>query len=268
MTISDTPPLQSHVPSPIVVENLTMAYGPRVIQRDLNFDVKRGEIFVIMGGSGCGKSTLLRHLIGLQTPAQGRVMIKGHDFWAGEEADRERLQRQFGVLFQSGALWSSLTLNENVALIIEQHLDLSTAEIRALASFKLDLVGLRGFDDYYPSEISGGMRKRAGLARALAMDPEILFIDEPSAGLDPISSKNLDDLILELRDSLGATVVMVTHELPSILSIADRAVFLDAKTRTMIALGSPAQLLVSTDPQVRNFMTRGAAQATSETHQP
>ncbi|MEL4181479.1 ABC transporter ATP-binding protein [Roseateles sp. PN1] len=250
--------------APIVIDALTMAYGERVIQRDLNFAVQRGEIFVIMGGSGCGKSTLLRHMIGLQSPAQGRVLIKGQDFWASSAAEQAQLQRQCGVMFQSGALWSSLTLNENVALIIEQHLALSPAETSALASFKLDLVGLRGFDDYYPSEISGGMRKRAALARALAIDPEILFIDEPSAGLDPISSKNLDDLILELRDSLGATVVMVTHELPSILGIADRCVFLDAKTRTMIALGSPQALLNSGPPQVSSFMRRGKPAAMSE----
>ncbi|RQO57210.1 polyamine ABC transporter ATP-binding protein [Paucibacter sp. KBW04] len=243
---------------PIVVQDLTMAYGSRVIQQGLNFQIQRGEIFVIMGGSGCGKSTLLRHLIGLQTPARGQVLIQGQDFWAAEEASRRLLQRQFGVLFQSGALWSSMTLNENVGLIIEQHCpELSPAEIAELAAFKLALVGLRGFDDYYPSEISGGMKKRAGLARALAMDPQILFIDEPSAGLDPISSKNLDDLILALRDSLGATVVMVTHELPSIFGIADRAVFLDAKTKTQLALGSPQDLLAHGQPQLREFLTRG-----------
>ena len=248
--------------APIVVQDLTMAYGSRVIQQGLNFEVQRGEIFVIMGGSGCGKSTLLRHLIGLQTPAQGRVLIQGQDFWATEDEARQVLQRQFGVLFQSGALWSSMTLNENVGLIIEQHSPgLSAATIAELAAFKLALVGLRGFDDYYPSEISGGMKKRAGLARALAMDPQILFIDEPSAGLDPISSKNLDDLILELRDSLGATVVMVTHELPSIFAIADRAVFLDAQSKTMRALGSPNELLLHGDAQLRNFLSRGQAKA-------
>lgn len=251
--------------APIIVQDLSMAYGSRVIQQGLNFEIQRGEIFVIMGGSGCGKSTLLRHLIGLQTPAGGRVLIQGQDFWAAEDAARQALQRQFGVLFQSGALWSSMTLNENVSLIIEQHnAGLSPATIAELAAFKLALVGLRGFDDYYPSEISGGMKKRAGLARALAMDPQILFIDEPSAGLDPISSKNLDDLILELRDSLGATVVMVTHELASIFAIADRAVFLDAETKTMRALGSPQELLLHGDALLRNFLSRGQAKALTE----
>jgi len=253
------------VTAPIIVQDLSMAYGSRLIQQGLNFEIQRGEIFVIMGGSGCGKSTLLRHLIGLQTPAGGRVLIQGQDFWAADDAARQALQRQFGVLFQSGALWSSMTLNENVSLIIEQHKPgLSPATIAELAAFKLALVGLRGFDDYYPSEISGGMKKRAGLARALAMDPQILFIDEPSAGLDPISSKNLDDLILELRDSLGATVVMVTHELASIFAIADRAVFLDAETKTMRALGSPQELLLHGDAQLRNFLSRGQAKALTE----
>ncbi|MBB4846251.1 phospholipid/cholesterol/gamma-HCH transport system ATP-binding protein [Paucibacter oligotrophus] len=244
--------------APIIVRDLSMAYGSRLIQQGLNFEIQRGEIFVIMGGSGCGKSTLLRHLIGLQAPAKGQVLIQGQDFWAGDEASRRLLQRRFGVLFQSGALWSSMTLNENVSLIIEQHCpELKPAEIAELAAFKLALVGLRGFDDYYPSEISGGMKKRAGLARALAVDPQILFIDEPSAGLDPISSKNLDELILALRDSLGATVVMVTHELPSIFGIADRAVFLDAKTKTQLALGAPRELLAHGGPQLREFLSRG-----------
>ena len=241
----------------ISVRELTMAYGPRAIQHDLTFDVAAGEIFVIMGGSGCGKSTLLRHMIGLQKPAKGQVFLRGDDFWAASEAQRSQQQRQFGVLFQSGALWSSLTLAENVGLIIEQYTRLDEQAVRELASFKLALVGLRGFEDYYPSEISGGMRKRAGLARALAIDPSILFIDEPSAGLDPISSKQLDDLLLELRDSLNATIVMVTHELPSIFAIADRAVFLDAVTRTMIALGDPKELIHTADPVVRTFLKRG-----------
>ena len=242
----------------ITVHDLDMRYGERVIQRDLNFTVRKGEIFVIMGGSGCGKSTLLRHLIGLVHPARGDVLYDGDSFWTAEPPVRERLMRRFGVLYQSGALWSSLTLAENVALPLGEYTRLKPAEIAELVSLKLALVGLAGFEDFYPSEISGGMRKRAGLARAMALDPDILFFDEPSAGLDPISSKLLDDLILELRDSLGATVVIVTHELASIFAIASNSVFLDADTKTMIATGSPQDLLHhSPDPKVRRFLTRG-----------
>ena len=242
----------------ITVRDLDMRYGERVIQRDLNFTVRAGEIFVIMGGSGCGKSTLLRHLIGLVHPARGDVLYDGDSFWTAEPPVRERLMRRFGVLYQSGALWSSLTLAENVALPLGEYTRLKPAEIAELVSLKLALVGLAGFEEFYPSEISGGMRKRAGLARAMALDPDILFFDEPSAGLDPISSKLLDDLILELRDSLGATVVIVTHELASIFAIAGNSVFLDADTKTMIATGSPRDLLHhSPDPKVRRFLTRG-----------
>jgi len=242
----------------ITVRDLDMRYGERVIQRDLSFTVKAGEIFVIMGGSGCGKSTLLRHLIGLIRPARGDVLYDGENFWTAEPAQRERLTRRFGVLYQSGALWSSLTLAENVALPLGEYTKLDAARIAELVSFKLALVGLAGFETFYPSEISGGMRKRAGLARAMALDPDILFFDEPSAGLDPISSKLLDDLILELRDSLGATVVVVTHELASIFAISTSSVFLDADTKTMIATGDPKELLHSADPKVRRFLTRGA----------
>jgi phospholipid/cholesterol/gamma-HCH transport system ATP-binding protein len=246
----------------ISVHNLTMAYGSLVIQRDLTFCVQHGDIFIIMGGSGCGKSTLLRHLIGLQAPAQGEVFYDGQSLWQVEPAERERMMRRFGVLYQSGALWSSMTLAENIALPLEQYTNLSPSQIGELVSLKLALVGLVGFEDYYPAELSGGMQKRAGLARAMALDPDILFFDEPSAGLDPISSRRLDDLILELRDSLGATVVMVTHELASILTIGTNSVFLDADTRTMIAQGDPKKLLAeSQDPKIRQFLTRGDPQA-------
>jgi phospholipid/cholesterol/gamma-HCH transport system ATP-binding protein len=239
-----------------------MAYGSLVIQRHLTFQVQRGDIFIIMGGSGCGKSTLLRHLIGLQAPAQGEVFYDGQSLWQVEPAERERMMRRFGVLYQSGALWSSMTLAENIALPLEQYTNLSASQIGELVSLKLALVGLVGFEDYYPSELSGGMQKRAGLARAMALDPDILFFDEPSAGLDPVSSRRLDDLILELRDSLGATVVMVTHELASILTIGTNSVFLDADTKTMIAQGDPKKLLAeSQDPKVRQFLTRGDLQA-------
>jgi len=242
----------------ITVRDLDMRYGERVIQRDLNFTVRAGEIFVIMGGSGCGKSTLLRHLIGLVHPARGDVLYDGESFWTAEPEAREGIMRRFGVLYQSGALWSSLTLADNVGLPLGEYTRLTAAEIAELVSLKLALVGLAGFEEFYPSEISGGMRKRAGLARAMALDPDILFFDEPSAGLDPISSKLLDDLILELRDSLGATVVIVTHELASIFAIAGNCVFLDAETKTMIATGNPRDLLEhSADPKVRRFLTRG-----------
>ncbi len=242
----------------IEVRNLTMAYGSFVIQRDLNFSVELGEIFVIMGGSGCGKSTLLRHMIGLVEPASGEILINGQDFWASSLEERENLLRRVGVLYQSGALWSSMTLAENVAMPLEVATELSPALIREVVSYKLSLVGLAGFEDFYPSEISGGMRKRVGLARAMALDPEILFFDEPSAGLDPISSRRLDDLILELRDSLGSTVVVVTHELFSIFSIADNSVFLDAETKTMLAVGNPKKLRdESNDKKILEFLRRG-----------
>jgi len=235
-----------------------MAYGSFVLMRDLTFTVRRGEIFAVMGGSGSGKSTLLRHLIGLNEPATGEIFYGSQNFTRADPDARERLLRTFGVMYQSGALFSSMTLMQNIALPLGEYTDLSPAEIEHVAALKLALVGLKGFEGFYPSQISGGMQKRAGLARAMALDPEVLFFDEPSAGLDPISSRRLDELILELRDSLGATIVVVTHELPSIFKIADASVFLDAESRTMIATGSPRELLAhSTDPRVREFLTRG-----------
>lgn len=244
----------------IVVENLTMAYGDHVVQRDLNFQVKSGEILVVMGGSGCGKSTLLRHMVGLQPPSAGRVLYWGEDLWAAEEEDRQRILSRVGVLYQSGALWSSMTLAENVALPLREFTELEEDEIEEMVSLKLALVGLAGFEEFYPSEISGGMRKRAGLARAIAMDPEVLFFDEPSAGLDPVSARRLDELILELRDSLGATILVVTHELASIFTLADNSIFLDSAAKTMIAQGPPKELLASSqDPRVREFLTRGGS---------
>jgi phospholipid/cholesterol/gamma-HCH transport system ATP-binding protein len=241
-----------------VVQDLTIAYGSVVIQRDLTFTVQRGDIFIIMGPSGCGKSTLLWHLIGLQRPAQGEILYDGQNFWQVEPEERERMMRRFGILYQSNALWSSMTLAENVALPLEQYTDLSPSQIRELVSLKLALVGLAGFEAYYPSELSGGMQKRAGLARAMALDPDIFFFDEPTAGLDPPSARRLDDLTLELRDSLGATVIVVTHELASIWTIGSNAILLDTDTKTMIAQGPPKQLLAeSHDPKVREFLTRG-----------
>ena len=244
----------------ITAEHLTVAYGARVIQRNLNFGVKRGDIFVIMGGSGCGKSSLMRVLMGLVTPGAGRVLYGEEDFWAASSERRAEIMRRSGVLFQSGALWSSRTLADNISLPLEYYTDLPARSRRAIASLRLAQVGLAGFEDYYPSEISGGMKKRAGLARALAMDPEIVFFDEPSAGLDPLSAAQLDELILELRDSTGMTVIMVTHELPSIFAVADDAIFLDAKSRTLTAQGSPRELLLHGPDDVALFLRRGKAE--------
>lgn len=242
----------------IRVEDLTMAYGSFVLQHDLTFTINRSDIFIIMGGSGCGKSTLLRHLVGLKEPAKGRVLYGETNFWDADLEERDRIMRGLGILYQSGALWSSMTLAENIALPLQEYTSLSPAEIQDIVALKLALVGLAGFEDYYPSEISGGMKKRAGLARAMALDPEILFFDEPSAGLDPISARQLDDLLLELRESLGSTIVVVTHELASIFAIGNNSVFLDPDTKTMIAGGNPRQLLQeTTDPKVRAFLTRG-----------
>src|SRR5512139_3971138 len=251
----------------ILVRDLTMAYGDFVIQRDLTFTVNRGDIFIVMGGSGCGKSTLLRHLVGLQGPAKGKVFYGEVSFWDAEPMERQRIMRSFGILYQSGALWSSLTLGENVALPLQMYTDLSAGLIGEIVAHKLSLVGLSGFEDYYPSEISGGMKKRAGLARAMALDPDILFFDEPSAGLDPISAHLLDELILELRESLGATVVIVTHELASIFAVGDNSVFLDPDTKTMIAAGDPKKLLAeSEDPKVVSFLTRGTGEKPNPVH--
>ncbi len=242
----------------IRVKDLTMAYGDFVIQRDLDFTIRRGDVFIIMGGSGCGKSTLLKHLIGLMVPAKGEIWFDDIDFWQAPPHRREMLKRRFGVLFQSGALWSSMTLQENVALPLQEYTELSKREVNEIASLKLALVGLAGFEQFYPAEISGGMRKRASLARAIALDPEVLFFDEPSAGLDPISSQRLDELILEIRDSLGATVVVVTHELASIFTIGNDSVFLDNESRTIIARGDPKMLRDSSENiKVRAFLNRG-----------
>ena len=243
----------------ITVKSLTMAFGEFVVMHDLDFTVRRGDIFFIMGGSGGGKSTLFRHMIGLNEPASGSVWYGSTNFTAAAPDERDVLRRTFGVLFQGSALWSAMTLAENVGLPLGEFTDLTPGEIREVATLKLALVGLRGFEDHFPSEISGGMQKRAGLARAIALDPDVLFLDEPSAGLDPITSKLLDDLILSLRDSLGATVVMVSHELPSIFGIGDDCIFLDTEVRTMTAHGNPREL--RDHPPNRNvhrFLTRGA----------
>ena len=243
---------------PIAVRGLTMAFGERVVMHDLTFEVGRGDIFFIMGPSGSGKSVLMRHLLGLLDPAAGEIFYEGERFTGAAPADRARMLRRCGVTFQTGGLWSSLTLAENVAVPLEEYTELDVPAIREVASLKLALVGLRGFEDYYPSEISGGMQKRAALARAIALDPAILFFDEPSSGLDPVSSRLLDRLIVELRDSLGATVVIVSHELGSILEIGTNSIFLDMETRTMAAQGDPRMLLTeAANPVVRRFLNRG-----------
>jgi phospholipid/cholesterol/gamma-HCH transport system ATP-binding protein len=243
----------------IEVRGLSMAYGEFVVQRDLNFTVNKGDIFVIMGGNGCGKTTLMRAFIGLQRPAAGTVLYDGEDFWQVEQEEQERLKRRLGIMFQGGALWSSMTLAENVALPLTEYTSLAAGRINEIVSYKLALVGLAGFEEFYPSELSGGMKKRAGLARAMALDPDILVIDEPSSGLDPLTARRLDDLIVELRDSLGTTIVVITHELASILGIGNNSVFLDAETHTMIATGDPRVAVQSGDPKVRHFLTRGTA---------
>ena len=234
---------------------------------DLSFSVARGAIFFIMGGSGSGKSTVMRALLGLHEAASGSIRYDGQDFTSGSAEVRERITRRFGVLYQSGALWSSMTVSENVELPLGEFTDLSSAEIREVAALKLGLVGLAGAGDLYPEQLSGGMQKRAALARAMALDPEILFLDEPSAGLDPIGSRRLDELILNLRDNLGATVVIVSHELPSILSIGDDSIFIDAEARTLGASGPPRELMASPpNPRIAEFLTRGAAARSEGAH--
>jgi len=240
-------------------ESVTVGYGDRVIQRDLDFTIGRSEVFAIMGPSGCGKSTLMRSAIGLLKPMAGRILYAGESYWDAEPERQKFLMRSFGVMYQGGALWSSMSLAENIALPLTEFLSLDDEEAHEIAALKLALVGLAGFEDYYPSEISGGMRKRAAIARAMALDPDTLFLDEPSAGLDPVSSRLLDELIVSLRDSLGTTVVIVSHELFSILSICDNSVFLDTEASTMLASGNPRLLRDECEnQQVRQFLTRGA----------
>ena len=243
----------------IRVEGVMLAYGDFVVQHDLTFDIHRGDVYIIMGGSGCGKSTVMRSLSGLLQPSAGRIFYDSLSFWDTPVTQRKQMMHRLGVMYQSGALWSSMTLRENIALPLEIHTDLSPGQVREIAAYKLALVGLTGFEDFYPSEISGGMQKRVGVARAMALDPDILFFDEPSAGLDPLSARLLDDLILELRDSLGTTMVVVTHELASIFTIADDCVFLDPETKTMLTTGNPRELRDHSEIQkVRAFLNRGA----------
>ncbi len=234
-----------------------MAYGDFVVMEHLTFNIERGEIFAIMGGSGSGKSTLLKHLIGIMKPATGHIYLEGNDLWESDEAVRHDMLRRMGIMYQSGALWGGMTLAENIALPLEEYTELSPSEIEEVVALKLSLVGLKGFEAFYPSEISGGMNKRAALARAMALDPDILFFDEPTSGLDPITASRLDDLVLRLRDSLNTTVVFVSHDLDSIFNTADRALFLDYNKKTMTALGDPAKL--KEDPpneEVARFLAR------------
>ena len=243
---------------PIDVQNLTLSYDDFTLMKDMTFSVKKGEIFMIMGGSGCGKSTLLRTLTGLNPISKGHVFINGTDMAKATDTEKDKIMQGCGILYQSGALFSSMTLAENIALPLQQYTDYSKRTIAEMASLKLALVGLTGFENFYPSEISGGMKKRAGLARALALDPEIVYFDEPSAGLDPISSKLLDNLILDINQTLGTTIVIVSHELSSILSIATDSVFLDAESKSITAHGNPRDLLKNPpNENVRQFLTRG-----------
>lgn len=253
-------PSASPEPPRLAVEGLTYGYGTRVLQHDLHFDVGTGEVLCVIGGSGCGKSTLLRVLTGLLPPMQGRVWMAGQDFWAAGGQDRAALIRRFGMMYQGGALWTSMTLAENVGLPLQLYTGLDPRSALAVAAYKLALVGLAGFEDFLPAAISGGMAKRAAIARAMALDPQIILLDEPSAGLDPVTSHRLDELILDLRRTLGMSFVIVTHELASIFRVADRVVYLDAVTHTMTAMGPPKQLLEeSSDPDLVAFLSGGKA---------
>lgn len=242
----------------IKAENLSVGYGDYVLLHDADYEVNKGDVFIIMGGSGCGKSSMLRVLTGLLPPLKGSVNIDGVNIVTASAEKMQQIREKSGILYQSGALFSSMTLAENIMLPLQQYSDYSPQTMRELASLKLALVGLKGFDDFYPSEISGGMKKRAGLARALALDPDIVYFDEPSAGLDPVSSHNLDELILEINRSLGTTIVVVTHELNSIFTIGNNSIFLDAETKTILARGNPKELLKNPpNEKVYEFLTRG-----------
>ncbi len=243
----------------IEVKDLTVGYGNNIVLQNLNFSVKRGEIFVILGGSGCGKSSLLKNMIGLYDPPMGSVLIEGQNIVTAFGAERQNILTRFGVMYQQGALFGSMTLLENVRLFLEEYTQLQECEMSLIARCKLDLVGLLPFEAFMPSEISGGMQKRAAIARAMALDPDILFLDEPSAGLDPITSAELDQTILSISRNLGITFVVVTHELPSVFTIADRVIMLDKSTKGIIAEGDPKYLRDHSDmPLVRQFFNRDA----------
>jgi phospholipid/cholesterol/gamma-HCH transport system ATP-binding protein len=243
----------------IQVRDLVARFGNEIILDGISFDVYEGEIFVVLGESGCGKSTLLKHLIGLVPPYSGRITIDGDDISECDDAILQRVLRKIGVLYQSAALLGSMTLAENIALPIKEYTDLPDKSVNMLVKMKLKQVNLDGYENHLPSEISWGMKKRAGLARAMALNPKILFFDEPSAGLDPITSAELDNLIIHLNKSLGTTMVIVTHELPSIFSVAQRVIMLDKHTRGVIAEGDPVYLRDhSQNPYVSQFFNRWA----------
>ena len=247
------------MPSIIELQNIAVGYGETAVMHDLNFCVQKGEIFVVMGVNGCGKSTLLKSLIGLSPPLAGKILYDGKSLWDEDEDGQKKMMRRFGVLYQNGALWSSMSVEENVALPLQLYSTKSEAEIKETVAAKLSLVGLEGFGSYFPAGLSGGMRKRASLARAIALDPDIIYFDEPSAGLDPTNARKLDDLILKLKESTGATIVIITHDLASIFAVATNSVFLDAQIKTMIACGDPKELLAhSQDRKVIRFLTRSA----------
>lgn len=261
--MGDHAPDSAPVSTPVIeVQHLVARYGEHTILEDINVSVRRGERFVIAGGSGCGKTTLLRHFIGLQRPAAGRVIINGEDITAADEDQLRRFQRRIGVSFQGGALFGSLTLGENIALLLEEYTSLPPASIELLVRIKLSMVKLAGFEGFSIAELSGGMKKRAALARAMALDPSILFFDEPSAGLDPVTSAELDELIVQINRSLGTTIVVVSHELASIFTIADRVIMLDGGAKQVIAEGPPQELRDrNTDPRVHAFFNRQPSDA-------
>lgn len=241
----------------IVVENLAACFNGNTVFENVSFEVQEGEVLVIAGESGCGKSTLLRMMIALQEPADGRVLFQGIDIWQADEATVRRYRQNIGVLFQSSALFSSMTLKENIALPLEEYTDLDEETIDLIVKMKLGMVNLAGYDNFYPAELSGGMKKRAGIARAMALDPIILYFDELSAGLDPVTAAELDDLIIKTNSALGATMVVVTHELASILKISDRIIMMDKEAKGIIAQGNPQEMKENTqDPRIRSFFFR------------
>lgn len=243
----------------LVVEKLKLSYGKYLVLQNVSFTAQKGECLVVMGASGCGKSTLLKSMIGLLAPENGEVLVDGLDLWSAGPEQKSVILKKYGVLFQGGALWGAMNLVENISLPLQAYTNLPDREIEDLARYKLNLVGLSGYGDFYPAQLSGGMKKRAGLARAMALDPDVLFLDEPSAGLDPINSHRLDNLINELKDSLGMTFVVVTHELSSIFDIADNSIFLDGETKTLLDYGSPSYLKMNSENEkVRSFLRRGS----------
>jgi phospholipid/cholesterol/gamma-HCH transport system ATP-binding protein len=246
------------------VEGLTAQFGTNVVFENVSFQVYKGEILVIVGESGCGKTTLLKIMIGLQNPSAGKVLFQGTDIVSASEQELNEFRHNIGVLFQSSALFSSMTLKENIALPLHEYTNLDRSTIDLIIKMKLGMVNLAGYENHYPSELSGGMKKRAGIARAMALDPIVLFFDELSAGLDPVTAVELDNLIIKTSEALGTTMVIVTHELESICKIADRVIMLDKKAKGIIAEGTTIELKESTDPRVRSFFLREAPEESSQ----